>query len=180
MIMRKHQAPGSKLHGNIKSQAPAPLGNCARCLGLEHWSFSGAWCLVLGAFLSQASAQTNTNRAVPVSNRYLFIVETSRAMERRADGVLSSVQTLLNSAIGGQLRRGDTLGVWTYNEQLYGGEFPLQQWSPETHPGVVRRTVAFLQQQKYEKSARIDKVLPSINRLVQGSPFLTVILITEG
>ena len=176
--MTKHQTLGKLQISKSKSQIPIkfqisnPKPTRRR---FENWSLGFFWnlgfgiwsfLLVLSAFLNQASAQTNSTRPAP-SNRYLLIVETSRAMERRADGVLSSAQTLLNSAFGGQLRRGDTVGVWTYNDELHAGELPLQQWSPEAHPAVVRRTVSFLQQQKCQNSARIDKVFPAIIRLVQ-------------
>jgi len=43
--MPKHQIPTSKLQRNTKHQT-------SKALELEVWSFSGAWCLVLGAFFS--------------------------------------------------------------------------------------------------------------------------------
>ena len=72
-------------------------------------------------------AQTNTARALPPSNRCLLIVETSRSMQRRAEAVLKAVQDLLTSGLNGQLRQGDTLGLWTFNDDLYTGRFPLQR-----------------------------------------------------
>src|ERR1035441_5807335 len=62
---------------------------------------------------SQLPAQTNTAKAPPSSHRWLLIVETSRSMQRRSDAVLTAVQDLLTSGMVGQLRPGDTLGVWT-------------------------------------------------------------------
>ena len=77
-------------------------------------------------------AETNSAKAsVSSSNRYLFIVDTSRAMKSRADGVVKTVQDLLTSGLGGQLRRGDSLGLWIFNDELYAGRFPLQEWSPD-------------------------------------------------
>ena len=114
------------------------------------------------------------------SNRYLLIVDTSSPMQRRADAVLKAVQGLLVSGMNGQLRRSDTLGVWTFNEDLYSGQFPLQQWSPETAGAITARALTFLKGQKYAKQPRLDKVLPALNRVVADSDLITVILITAG
>lgn len=48
--MPKHQIPTSKHQRNTKHQTPI-LGNASRGLALGVWSFTGAWCLVFGAFL---------------------------------------------------------------------------------------------------------------------------------
>jgi hypothetical protein len=94
--------------------------------------------------------------------------------------VIQAVQDMLNSGLGGQLRQGDTLGVWTFNESLYAGRFPLQTWSPEAQQGIALRTVAFLKAQKYEKQASFDKVLPALSRLIKDSPLITIILISSA
>src|SRR5207245_3395193 len=99
----KHQSPSTR-----------PL---LKTMGLGSWIFSGCWIVDVGGFgrtcllamvaltgsLFPASSQTNP--ASP-ANRYLFIVETSRSMQRRSAGMLAAVQQLLNSGIGGQLKHG--------------------------------------------------------------------------
>ena len=117
----------------------------ARCAGfaLMQPLLAGLLCL---AALTPCTllAQTGTAKAPRPSNRCLLVVETSRSMQRRSDGVIQAVQDMLKSGLAGQLRPGDTLGVWTFNESLYAGRFPLQTWSPEAQQGIALRTVAFL------------------------------------
>jgi hypothetical protein len=125
-------------------------------------------------------AQTGAAKAPLSANRCLLVVETSRAMQRRSDGVVQAVQHLLKSGFAGQLRVGDTLGVWTYNESLYAGRFPLQTWSPEAQEGITSRTVGFLKEQKYEKQPIIENVLPALSRLIKDSPLITIILISSA
>ncbi len=196
--MRKIQHTRSKFQRRSKRQNPRPRQLRLNTLDLGSWIFSGSWILDVGSFLRDvgcftracllallalttspfpAVSQTNST---PPANRYLLIVETSRPMQRRSDGMLAAVQQLLNSGIGGQLKRGDTLGIWTYNEDLYPGRFPLQHWSPETHRMVVSRALAFLQQQKFEKQCTFVPVLPALEKLVKDSPFLTVVLVSAG
>ena len=125
-------------------------------------------------------AQTNTAKTLPSSNRWLLIVETSRSMQRRADAALQTVQELLTSGMSGQLRRGDTLGIWTYNEGFYAGRFPLQKWSPEAQQDIAAHALTFLKGQKYEKQANFDKVLPALGRIIKDSQLLTVVLVSSG
>ena len=94
--------------------------------------------------------------------------------------MLQTVQDLLTSGMAGQLRQGDTLGVWTFNDDLYAGRFPLQNWSPETQPDSASRMLDFLKGQKWEKQASFDKVLPALSRIVKDSRLLTVVLVSSG
>ena len=124
-------------------------------------------------------AQTNNAKVEP-SNRCLFIVETSQSMQRRRAAVLKTLQDLLTSGLNGQLRRGDTLGLWTFNEDLYAGRFPLQAWSPDAKGEIASRMVAFLKAQKYEKQVRFDRLWPALDHLIANSRNLTVILVSSG
>jgi len=126
-------------------------------------------------------AQTNDLSAPRYPpNRYLLVVETSRAMLHRSDQMAQTIQELLGSALARQARRGDSLGVWTFNEDLYTGVLPLQEWKPEQQKPITERVVGFLRAQKFEKKSKLDKVLLPLSRLVRNLPFLTVILVCVG
>jgi hypothetical protein len=125
-------------------------------------------------------ARADAGKAPRRSNRCLLVVETSRAMQRQSGAVLQIVQDMLRSGLGGQLRAGDTLGVWTYNENLYAGRFPLQTWSPEAQKDITRRVLTFLKDQKYEPQASFDIVLPALSRLIKDSSLITIILISSA
>jgi len=129
---------------------------------------------------SRICAQAPRATPAPLSNRYLFIVETSRSMRPRKGAALQAVQDLLGSGMKGQLRPGDTIGLWTFNRYLYAGRFPLQQWSPEAWRTVPDLVLTFLNNQKYEKLGRLDSVLPTMDRLIEESDFITVLLISDG
>jgi hypothetical protein len=124
-----------------------------------------------------ASLQAQTN--VSPGRRYLLIVETSKAMSRRLTG-LNQVIRQLGSNLHRELQPGDTLGVWTFNDALFTGRFPLQHFSPETQPAVIGEVLSFLKSQKYENAAQWAPVLPALKHVVQVSPVLTIILVTAG
>src|SRR5262245_45379560 len=81
------------------------------------------------SLLAQAPAAQQTSQTP--QNRWLLVVDTSRRMEARKDGIVKTVTGLIMSGMNGQMRRGDTLGIWTFNEKLYSGLFPLQDCVPE-------------------------------------------------
>jgi hypothetical protein len=101
-------------------------------------------------------------------------------MQRRSEAVLQTVQDLLTSGMAGQLRPGDTLGVWTFGDDLYAGRFALQTWSPEAQEDIASTTLTFLKGQKYGKQANFDKVLPALNKVIKESRLLTVVLVSSG
>jgi hypothetical protein len=136
--------------------------------------------LLAFAFVLPAIAQTNELQSSPLANRYLLVVETSRSMQRRAPGTLNALTDLLGSGFHGQIRPDDTLGVWTFGEDLYTGRFPLQHWSPQNQAAISKRIVDFVGEEKYEKQPNFDKLLPALNQLVKNSPFITIILVTDG
>jgi hypothetical protein len=125
------------------------------------------------------SAQTARPKAAP-ANRWLFVAETSSAMQPRAEAVQQIVGSLLASGMEGQMRPGDTVGLWTFNEVSYTGRFPLQRWTPESAKSLAKQAYDFLKNQTYEKASRFDFVMSDLEQVIQDSEFITVILITAG
>ena len=123
------------------------------------------------------SGETNIASTVS-SNRWLIIVETSRDMRDRIQGLQDAVAGMLNSGMNGQLWRGDTLGIWTFNSHLYTGQFPLQQWTPETEATIFQTTLGFIAHQPYDKMADQTEMVSSMKQLVQDSDVITIILIS--
>jgi len=134
--------------------------------------------LVLLAFSAALYGQTNAAKSQ--GNRFLFIVDTSASMQMRKVGMLNAVNDLMSSGMHGQLRAGDTVGLWTFNQEAYVGRFALQHWSRETQAMVTSHLLNFLNMQQYERTASLDKVLTLLDRVVKGSAYLTAILITDG
>jgi hypothetical protein len=132
-------------------------------------------------FLAVVSAQALRGQSNPLpANRFLLIVETSHAMQKRSDGTLQTVNALIASRMQGQLRQNDSIGVWTFNETLYAGKLPVQEWSEGGRTAIASKIFDFLKDQKYEKQGQLDKLMPPLLKLVKKSQFITVILISDG
>jgi hypothetical protein len=144
-------------------------------LGLAALWLLGTWPLIA----QPSRSPTNAPPGRP-PERYLLIVETSAAMEKRAANTQRAVGQLFASGLQGQLQRGDTIGVWTYNDELYTGQFPLQRWTSQNSQQVTTAVVQFLQKQRHEKTARLTSVTTQLTNVVADSDRITILLVSEG
>jgi len=133
-----------------------------------------AW-LTFATFVSSASAQIPPQK----ENRFLFIINTSSAMRHSTNGVFEAVQGLLQTEMQGQMRDGDTFGIWSYDEQLH-TDFPMQVWSGKTKDEILGRATAYLNSRHYQKRAHLDKVMPALRAVVGASQVITLVFIFDG
>lgn len=136
---------------------------------------------VLGCFLFPGGnrAETQAGTASP-SNRYLLIVETSRNMQSRAPAAVTAIRELLAGPLAAQMRPGDSVGIWTFDEALHAGEFPLQRWTSEGAKAVAEKITLFIQGKSFDKAAALEKVVPAVNGVAAKSEFITVVLVSSG
>src|SRR5262245_8464583 len=80
----------------------------------------------------------------------------------------------------GQARPGDTLGVWTYNETLNAGQFPLQTWTKDAGKHISAAVLGHLGEQKLSRQPRFECVASALQPIVNDSPFITVVIICSG
>jgi hypothetical protein len=114
------------------------------------------------------------------SNRWLFVFNTSAAMRDRVKGVAGVAQDLLTTAMHGNLRSGDTIGIWTYDSVLRADEAPLLTWDPDSAPAIFQHMQAFIGRHPYQKTAAFGGVLTNMLRVIKDSDVITVILISDG
>ena len=114
------------------------------------------------------------------AERFLLIVDTSAAMQKRAANVERVVGNLFTAGMGGQLHPGATIGVWTYTDDLHTGQYPMRRWTLQTRDNIANDIVDFLKSRKYEKKSRLEPVLAQLKTVVADSDKLTVLLISDG
>jgi hypothetical protein len=138
------------------------------------------WVLA-GIFLSAipSRAQNSAVQQRRMENRFLIVIDTSSAMKSRSDGVEEAVTGLLASNMKGELRKGDTIGLWTYNDRL-STDFPMQVWSEKKQQAILNDVREHIHSLVYEKRAHLEKAWPTIHQIVTGSERLTIILIFDG
>src|SRR5437764_9657785 len=121
--------------------------------GRRHWrkAFLRIAAILMGLGICASApllhAQTNGPGPIYPANRYLLVVETSRAMQRHTNALAQVVRRLVGSSIAAQAHGGDTRGFWTYNEDVYTGVVPLQRWSKGSSADITDRIAGFLRSQ---------------------------------
>src|SRR5213593_2059924 len=106
--------------------------------------------------LAMAVAMAAPTKAVPEGERFLFVVETSTGMEAFDHAGRQAVFDSIFSGVGGRMQPGDTFGLWTFSDELRGGVYPMQVWTPEKKLQLASQTGVFLGNQKYEHKGRLD------------------------
>jgi hypothetical protein len=94
--------------------------------------------------------------------------------------VQKALDTLLATSVNGQLHLGDSVGVWTFDQELHAGQFPLQYWKPDDAPMIASNIVKFVKKQRYVNKTVFDALQPLLNQVVQGSERLTVLIFCDG
>ena len=141
---------------------------------------SALLCAALALLLALPVAAQNPRPLAPSSNRFLFIFETSPGVWRQQAAIQKSVQSLLETGVSGQLRPGDTVGVWTFDRELHAGDFPLETWMPGLEAPATQRITTFLKQRKAGKGSRLDQALDGMFQVVEASESITVFLYSSG
>jgi hypothetical protein len=147
---------------------------------LKHFSRFAPMVFALCAGFSVVPA----GRAQPApqinDSRFLFIFDTSAEMKSRLPAVQAEMNTLLSTSLGGQLHAGDSLGVWTFDQDLRAGQFPLQHWNPEGAATTASDINKFVGRQHYANVTHFGALQPQLNELIQNSTRLTVLIFCDG
>lgn len=101
-------------------------------------------------------------------------------MGKRSEGTAHTVLDVLGTQLKGQVKQGDSLGLWLFNESLSTGKFPLQKWGAANQEKVATSVVEFLGKQKFEKQAAPDKMMPTLHRVITNSELITVLILSSG
>lgn len=112
--------------------------------------------------------------------RYLFVVDTSAAMQRAADGLYRTTHRLVATGLGGRMQEGEVFTVWTYADTVLTREFPLNAWTPDLNIALANRAYEFLAQQKFRGKSNLRPVFAELGQALAIATNLTVVLISDG
>lgn len=139
-----------------------------------------AGCLFAPGLSAQPAPAPKKPAPARSANRFLFIVDISSSMQKNRDNELDVVDEILRSNANGQLHQGDSIGVWTFNTEVFTGNMPLQVWLPEQRREIALRTEEFIREQNYRKASRFDTALSDMYEVIKNSDIITVVIISNG
>jgi len=136
------------------------------------------WCAPVSAGLA-AKAFAKLPVA-PDGERFLFVVDVSSRMEDLQTANEATLFEMLRQGVSGQMRAGDTYGVWTFNKSTQAGNFPMQVWDPKrsTQQGTI--AASFINHATYEKASNVKQLMANLAALIQVVSNVTIFVISDG
>src|SRR6185295_17969941 len=112
--------------------------------------------------------------------RFLFIVDTSSGMERLKEQNETTIYDLVRSGLFGQMRTGDTYGLWTFDKETHAGKFPMQVWDAHRASQLATIAAAYLSGQNYENSDDVKRLTDLLTTVIRATSNLNVFIISDG
>ncbi len=113
-------------------------------------------------------------------DRWLLIFDTSIAMERCLPATTTELQNLFFGNMNGELTAGDSIGVWTFDQKLTMGKFPLVEWQPQQASETTSSLVTFLDYDRYYGKTHFASITPALREVIAQSRRLTILLFCDG
>ena len=135
--------------------------------------------LLFAAWTRPVQGQAEPSRpALP--HRYLFLIDTSLESARSSLVVRQTVYDLLVTSMFGQMRPGDVLDIWTYDDDVHTDRFPEVTWDPAAAESWANRGDELLRQEPVNKRGDFKNVMAATLRAFSSSPSITLFLLNDG
>jgi hypothetical protein len=145
----------------------------------NHFVFrQSSFVIVAAAFLLAAGGGWAAE--TPQPGRFLLIFETSPVLKKNLPAVRHILAKLFAGNLQNEIQTDDDLAVWTVDQSLHTGSFPLASWAPEDANMYSERLDDFLGQQKFTRRASLANVQPLLNRVAKNSERLTVLIFCDS
>src|ERR1044071_1303820 len=97
---------------------------------------------LLNGIVCISNANAQQQQMLRYENRMLLVFDTSWAMKARIPKTQAAMMELLSRlSTNGQLRTGDTVGVWMFAQDVTTGKLPLQVWNPNVAATIVSNII---------------------------------------
>ncbi len=148
-------------------------------ISLKWMALAGLVCLA-GNVASGAEFVDRSANNAPEGHRFLFVVETSSGNRKFESGNRQALFDLIVNGINGQMRTGDTYGIWTFSEEVHSGEFPLTVFEKDQALELAGQAAAFLQKQRYVKRTSLQFLVNDLRHLSDRVGDFNVFIISSG
>ena len=133
-----------------------------------------------GALLAVLLAASGGKAAdAPEPGRFLLLFETSPGLKKNLPALKQTLDALFASNLQHEMQENDDLAVWTVDQELHTGTFPLASWAPAEAETYSARLKDFLGRQKFSPRASLGAVQPLLNRVIKNSERLTVLIFCD-
>ena len=125
-------------------------------------------------------ASTSASKAAADGGRFLFVVNTSSSMRRIEAPTRQAVFDMVFTGLDGYMRSGDTFGLWTFNEEIQAGDFPMQVWDTQNPMDAAARVAAHLRTQRYSGGSDTSALMPKLQSVIGAVRNVTVFIVMDA
>ena len=147
---------------------------------LPRHKFFAAAARWLCALLAALALPVNGFAQPKSPERWLFVFDLSPAMKKRLPATEEVLKTFFASRAGGRLQEGDNIGVWTYDQKMHAGQFPLAIWNPDQATTLTTNLAAFLRSRPFTKESQLAALQPVLSSVITNSERLTILIFCAG
>ena len=119
-------------------------------------------------------------RLAPAGERFLFVVDISFAMRASESANRQALFDLIFTGLEGQMRTGDSFGLWLFNDALHAQEFPMQVWEEPKALDVASLATKFLREQKYSGKCQPGVMMQRLLKLIKTVRDVNVMILSDG
>jgi len=130
--------------------------------------------------LGLAAPTQRPAQQLPKPERFLFVVDTSASMKRLDAANRQALFDLIYHGLNGRMLAGDSYGIWTFDDNLYAGEFPMQTWNPEKNLELASRAATFLKSRRYKGESRFEPVVDKLMSVIRAVKDVNILIISGG
>jgi hypothetical protein len=115
----------------------------------------------------------------PRNDKYLFIVDTSRAMKGMKSSLQQALGDLVHNGLEGWMHNGDTFGVWTFADRI-STDYPMQIWREKDRELMASEAAKHISKLEFAKRGHLKSALPHMFSVIGTVKDVTVIILTDG
>ena len=112
--------------------------------------------------------------------RWLFVFDLSATMKKRLPATEEVLKNFFATGAEGRLQDGDNIGIWTYDQKMHGGQFPLVIWNPQQATPLTTNLIAFLRSRTFTGDSQMSVLRTSLTSVITNSERLTVVIFCDG
>ncbi|HZI32575.1 MAG TPA: hypothetical protein VFF11_09545, partial [Candidatus Binatia bacterium] len=114
------------------------------------------------------------------AERWLFVFDLSSQMKQDLPATKAAIDQMLGTSVDGQLHEGDSVGIWTYDQQLHAGQVPLFEWHPARAATISSNLVVYLHRQRYRGNSSLAAMQSFLPQVIAHSERLTTVIFCDG
>jgi hypothetical protein len=112
--------------------------------------------------------------------RWLLVFDLSSTMKSRLPATEAVLTNFFATSAEGRLQDGDDIAVWTYDQKMRGGQFPMAVWNPEQATELTTNLTGFLRSRTFTGDSRLAALQPALGSVVADSERLTILIFCAG